>query len=178
LTAVNDRAGRGRASLARRHAPAGAARAAPGAEEEATMRIAVGSQNYRTVTPHAGRTRRWLVFEAAEGVAPVEVARLDLPKAMALHGWEGGGAPHPLHAMDAVLVGSCGAGFIRRMAGHGVRAAVAACEDPLEAVVAFLASGAMERPLSAFASHEAAGGDPRAHDHDHDHGACACAGKA
>ncbi len=139
------------------------------------MRIAVGSQNYRTVTPHAGRTRRWLVFEAAEGAEPVEVARLNLPKDMALHGWEGAGAPHPLHTMDAVLVGSCGAGFIRRMAGHGVRAAVAACEDPRDAVVAFLASGAMATPLSVFAAHAGGGGGHHDHDHDHDHGACACA---
>ena len=31
------------------------------------MKIAVTSQNFRTITPHAGTTRRFLVYEAAEG---------------------------------------------------------------------------------------------------------------
>jgi len=31
------------------------------------MKIAVASQNFRTVTPHAGRTRRFLVYEPSRG---------------------------------------------------------------------------------------------------------------
>ena len=41
------------------------------------MRIAVASQNYRTITKHAGMTRRFLVFEAEQGAAPREVNEAD-----------------------------------------------------------------------------------------------------
>ena len=40
------------------------------------MRIAVTSQNLRTITGHAGKTRRFIVFEAEPGREPVEVDRL------------------------------------------------------------------------------------------------------
>ncbi|HKJ77206.1 MAG TPA: nitrogen fixation protein, partial [Gammaproteobacteria bacterium] len=43
------------------------------------MEIAITSQNFRTVTGHAGKTRRFLVYEAGPGQEPVEVDRLDLP---------------------------------------------------------------------------------------------------
>lgn len=138
------------------------------------MRIAVASQNFRTVTPHAGKTRRWLVYEAGPGVEPVEVERLDLSKEMALHDWQEGGAPHPLFAMDAMLVGTCGGGFIRRMARNGVRAAVATDEDPVAAVRAFLASGAATAPLALDAADDHHHGHD--HGHGHGHGGCTCGG--
>lgn len=97
------------------------------------MKIAVTSQNFRTVTPHAGRTRRFLVYAVEPGGEPVEVERLDLPKEQALHEFHGGGA-HPLDAVDVLIAGSFGEGFVRRMAKRGIVAMRTDATDPLEAV--------------------------------------------
>lgn len=82
------------------------------------MRIAVASQNFRTVTPHAGKTRRFLIFEVATGAPAREAGRLDLPKELSIHEFRGEG-PHPLDEVEAVIAGSAGAGFVRRMAARG-----------------------------------------------------------
>lgn len=100
------------------------------------MRIAVTSQNFRTITGHAGKSRRFLIFEAMAGATPREVERLDLPKEMSFHEFHGDGA-HPVDGVDAVITGSCGAGFARRLAGRGIRVAVTEVEDPLAAVQAY-----------------------------------------
>ena len=63
------------------------------------MKIAVTSQNFRTITPHAGKTLRFLVYEATEGGEPVEVDRLDLPKELSMHEFHADG-PHPLDAIS------------------------------------------------------------------------------
>jgi len=101
------------------------------------MRIAVASQNFRTITPHAGVTRRFLVYEAAPGEAPREVDRLDLPKELAIREFAGAGS-HPLDVVDAVIVGSAGSGFVRRMAARGVATVVTSELDPLRAVTSHL----------------------------------------
>ena len=102
------------------------------------MRIAVTSRNFRTITPHAGMTRRFLVYEAERGGAPVEIDRLDLPKELAIHEY-GDRGPHPLDGVDAVIAGSAGAGFIRHMAARGVKAVATSETDPVTAVAGYLA---------------------------------------
>ena len=116
------------------------------------MRIAVASQNFRTVTGHAGKTRRFLVFEASPGQPAREVERFDLPKEMAFHEFRGDG-PHPLYSVQAVIAGSMGPGFARRLAGRGITAVATSETDPARAADAFVA-----------------GTLPEAEPHDHDHG--------
>jgi len=107
------------------------------------MRIAVTSQNFRAITPHAGATRRFLVYEAEPGKTPREVDRLDLPRGMAMHEFHGPG-PHPLDGVDAILTGGAGNGFVRRMAARNIEAVVTAETDPLTAVKRFVA-GTLDR---------------------------------
>lgn len=102
------------------------------------MRIAVASQNFRTITPHAGVTRRFLVYEAVPGQPLREAARLDLPRQLAMRE-VARTAPHPLDAVDVVLVGSAGPGFLRRMEERGIAAVVTSETDPLGAVAHYLA---------------------------------------
>ncbi len=125
------------------------------------MRIAVTSQNFRTITGHAGRARRFMVFEAEAGQPPRETGRLDLPIEQAIHGYDHR-HPHPLDDMDVLLTGGCGQGFIQHMAARGVRVFVTAETDPLQAVVDLLA-GRVKVP---------APGDG-GHGHDHE-GGCGC----
>ncbi|NBB68919.1 MAG: nitrogen fixation protein [Alphaproteobacteria bacterium] len=87
--------------------------------------IAVASQNARTVTPHAGRTRRFLLFTADADGTVAEAGRYELPKAMTLHGWPRS-RPHPLFCVDVVVVGSAGENFRRKLAEVGVRVVVSA----------------------------------------------------
>lgn len=103
-----------------------------------TMKIAVASQNFRTVTAHAGKTRRFLVFQAAAGAPVVEAERIDLPMGMAMHDFHGDGE-HPLYAVNVIIVGSAGAGFINRLAAHGVEVALTSETDPSAAVGHYLA---------------------------------------
>ncbi|RAI35033.1 nitrogen fixation protein [Rhodoplanes serenus] len=102
------------------------------------MRIAVASDDFRTVTAHAGKACRFLVFETAPGAAPREVARLDLPPEQSIHEFRGDG-PHPLFAMRAVIAGSAGAGFVRRLAGHGVATITTEETDPATAAARYAA---------------------------------------
>ncbi len=114
------------------------------------MRIAVTSQNFKTITGHAGKARRFIVYEAVGGAAPVEVERLDLPKEMSLHDYHG--ADHPLFALglEALITQGAGDGFRLRMARHGIHVHATSASDPIEAVSAV----AMGLPLPAAAPHE------------------------
>lgn len=118
------------------------------------MRIAVASQNFRTVTSHVGRTRRFFIFEAEPGAAAREVDRLDMPKEMALHNYAGDGT-HPLYEVDAIIAGSVGDGFVARMGARGIAAVATSETDPALAAQAFV-EGHLPAPAP----------------HDHDEGAC------
>ena len=119
------------------------------------MRIAVTSQNFRTITGHAGKTRRFLILEVDGQSEPVEVERLDLPAGLSLHDHDG--ANHPLFeaGVTALLTQSAGSGFVQRLARQGIAVHVTSATDPLSAA-ADLAAG---RALPAAAPHD-----------DHDHG--------
>jgi predicted Fe-Mo cluster-binding NifX family protein len=106
------------------------------------MKIAVTSQNFRSITQHAGKTRRFLIFEQDPATGkPREIGRLDLPKEMSMHEYHG--EEHPLFKVDMLVTGSSGEGFKRRMARAGVQVIVTAETDPYSATEA-LFSG---RPL-------------------------------
>lgn len=133
------------------------------------MKIAVTSQNFRTVTPHAGMTRRFLVYEAAEGGKPVEVDRLDLPKELSLHEFHAKG-PHPLDAVDVIIAGSFGEGFATRMAARGIVAVATDLTDPIEAVKEYLAQPRSGGQTAAGTACGCGDGHGQAHQHAHAHG--------
>jgi predicted Fe-Mo cluster-binding NifX family protein len=116
------------------------------------MKIAVTSQNFRTITQHAGKTRRFLIFEqdpTSSGVK--EIARLDLPKEMSMHEFRG--ENHPIFEMDYLITGSGGQGFIQKMASAGVTVLITGEEDPLTAVTAVIEGKPLPPP------------EPHAHTH-------------
>jgi len=121
------------------------------------MRFAITSQNFRTVTGHGGKARRFIVFEAQGPEEIQEVSRLDLPLELAMHGFDDN-LQHPLDGTDILITGSAGDGFVMRMARRGVRVVRTAETDPLEAV-----RGCYLGTLKPPAAHE--------HEHDHAHDA-------
>ncbi len=101
------------------------------------MKIAIASQNWKTVTAHAGKTRRFIVFEAFPGQPPHELERLELPREMTIHEYHGD-APHPLYDMDTIIAASAGDGFIRRLGSKGVKVATTSETHPLAAIAGLL----------------------------------------
>lgn len=131
------------------------------------MRIAVSSQNFRSITGHAGKSRRFIVYNMEPGQAPVEVDRLDLPKEMSLHEYHGD--DHPLFGLglDAVLTGSAGAGFTQRLGRRGIRV-IATAETDIDRALSALAKG---EALPEAPPHDHGNGGGHGHGHGHGHGA-------
>lgn len=101
------------------------------------MKIGVTSQNFRTVTGHAGKTRRFLIYEIDGEGNPVEVDRLDLPKDMSMHEWKG--EAHPIDVVDVLITAGSGEGFVNKMAQRNIRVVRTDETDP-EAAVRALAN--------------------------------------
>lgn len=102
------------------------------------MRIAVTSQNFREITGHAGRARRFLIFDVDAAASVSEVERLDLHKELAMHGFDDH-QPHPLDETDVLITAGAGDGFIHRMARRGIRVVTTSEGDPETVVHAYLA---------------------------------------
>lgn len=133
------------------------------------MKLAVTSQNFRTVTPHAGRTRRFIIYEAAPDGEPIEVDRLDLSKELAMHAFHWKGV-HPLDAAEVLITASCGPGFVRRMATRGIAVVTSAISDPLEAVRTYLAAaraGMLDQPRLEPHHRRGGAGHERGRGHGH-----------
>ncbi len=125
------------------------------------MRFAITSQNFRTITGHAGKARRFMIFEVQSPDEIAEVTRLDLPINMAIHGFDHT-LQHPLDETDILITGSAGDGFVMRMAQRGVRVVRTGETDPIEAIRGcFL--GNLKPPMPH--DHESATEDGHAEDH-------------
>ncbi|SDD97328.1 NifB/NifX family molybdenum-iron cluster-binding protein [Rhodospira trueperi] len=132
------------------------------------MRIGFTSLNFKTITGHAGRTNRFLVFDLAEDGTATELDRLDLPPEMSMHEFHQAG-PHPLDALDVLVTKECGAEFITRMAGRGVRVVMSPEDTDPASVLKGIAEGRVN--VSGAGAHDCAcGHDHHDHDHDHHHG--------
>lgn len=120
------------------------------------MKIAVTSQNFRTVTGHAGMARRFIVFDAAAVSGVEEITRLDLPPDMAFHGFAGG--PHPIDGVEVLVTGGAGDGFVAKMAARGIRVVRTGQPDPRLAVEEVLRGDVTPPPPHDHAPHGPAEG--------------------
>jgi predicted Fe-Mo cluster-binding NifX family protein len=130
------------------------------------MRIAVSSQNFRSITGHAGKSRRFIIYELAPGQAPREIDRLDLPREQSLHEYHGDDHPLFTQGLDAVVTGSAGAGFVQRLGRRGIRV-LATAETDIERALTAVADG---EPLPEAPPHDHGSGDGHGHGHGHGHG--------
>ena len=112
------------------------------------MKIGFTSQNFKTITGHAGKTRRFLVYEVTEDGSVTELDRIDLPKEMAMHNYRGD--EHPIFELDLLLTGGCGAGFINRLAQYDVRVMATGETSPAETIEKLLKG----EPILAPQPHE------------------------
>jgi predicted Fe-Mo cluster-binding NifX family protein len=116
------------------------------------MRIGVTSQNFRTITAHAGRARRFMIYEDFPDGQIQRTGMLDLPIEMSIHGYPRNSA-HPIDGLDVLITGSCGSGFLRKLADRGIRVIVTSETDPETAVKAVL-SGAELPPGELEEDHQ------------------------
>ncbi len=100
------------------------------------MKIAVTSQNRKTVTAHAGRCRKFWIFTVENGQI-TDKTLLELPKEQSFHD-SPSNAAHPIDEMDVLLVGGMGSGLAARLQKRGVLAQVTGETDPDAAVASFL----------------------------------------
>jgi uncharacterized protein (DUF302 family)/predicted Fe-Mo cluster-binding NifX family protein len=126
-------------------------------------KIAVTSQNFRTVTGHAGKARRFLILDDTGR----ELDRLDLPKEMSFHEWHGADdAPHPLDGVDVLITAGAGQGFRQRLARRGIRVEATGEGDPATAVRLLLA-GQLPPPRPEEDDHHEGHEHPHPHTHHH-----------
>lgn len=103
------------------------------------MKIAVASQNRKAVTAHAGKCRRFWIYEIQDGEVTGRDL-LELTKDQSFHE-----APpymsHPLDEVSVLICGGMGEGLKHRLGVKGIEAVVTQETDP-DKVVAdyFLAS--------------------------------------
>lgn len=131
------------------------------------MKIGVSSQNFKTITGHAGKGRRFIYFDVDGKGNVEETDRLDLPKSMSIHETIDS-SPHPLDELDVLITAEAGAGFLNKMAGRGVKVVMTSATDPLDAVKSYVAGEELP-PAYLVADEE--------HEHDHQHaGGGGCCG--
>jgi predicted Fe-Mo cluster-binding NifX family protein len=121
-------------------------------EHEANVKIAVTSQNRKTITEHAGRCRKFWVFNI-ENNRVIDKEMLELAKVQSFHE-SSQHAPHPIDHVDVLIAGGMGQGLMNRLESKGIKGVVTKEEDPERAVSLYLSGSLISE---------------QAHQHDHDH---------
>jgi predicted Fe-Mo cluster-binding NifX family protein len=124
------------------------------------MQIAVTSQNRKTITEHAGKCRKFWIYDIEKN----EVAGkwlIELSMAQSFH------ASHhelaePLADINVLITASMGAGLHQRLKQNGILPVVTLEDNPDTAVSAFLENRLDNLPIDR--SHHCFG-----HNHDNDH---------
>ncbi len=120
------------------------------------MKIAVASQNRKSVTGHTGKCRKFWIYEVAARKITGKTL-LELPREQSLHEHHDAES-HPLAGVQVLITGGMGEGLARRLAGMGIEGLVTTESRPEQAVEAYLAG---TLPLGQPETHSG-------HDH-HDH---------
>ncbi len=102
------------------------------------MRFALTTQDFESITPHAGRARKFLVFEAEAGTEPVKIKHLEIGEDQIFHIFDGNG-PHPLDEVQVVITGNAREKFIRKCSDRGIQAVLTSESDPMTAIKGFFA---------------------------------------
>lgn len=100
------------------------------------MKIAVTSQNRKTVTEHAGRCRKFWLY-TIEDMQVVDKTLLELSKEQSFRE----SSPldkHPLDDIDVLVTAGAGARLAPRLAKKGIKLITSSESDPDTAVATFL----------------------------------------
>ena len=109
-------------------------------------KIAVCSQNRKTVTEHAGKCRKFWVYDIEHGRV-VGKNLLELPLEQSFHEI-GDGQAHPLDEVDVLITGSIGDGLRQRLRQRGILGVVTSETDLDQAIASFLAGNLKSAPVA------------------------------
>jgi predicted Fe-Mo cluster-binding NifX family protein len=96
------------------------------------MKIAITSQNRKTITGHAGKCRKFWIFDLEDNQI-VNKELLELPIEQAFHN-SSPQQPHPLDNINILISGGMGQGLIRRLEDKGIQALITSETDPQQAI--------------------------------------------
>lgn len=116
------------------------------------MKVAVASSDFTKVAGHAGRARKWLIYQVEADGSIAAPSRMELEHDNVFHYAEDG-RPHPLDQVDALIAQSAGEGFLKNMERRGVEAVLTGETDPDKAVQDYLAHAVMPpkpRPIGSL----------------------------
>ncbi|MBE9549717.1 MAG: NifB/NifX family molybdenum-iron cluster-binding protein [Proteobacteria bacterium] len=100
------------------------------------MKIAVTSQNRKTITEHAGRCRKFWIFNIR--MNKIEDKELiELPKSQSFHD-SSAREPHPLDDIDVLITGGMGRGMVKRLEQKSIKALMTKESDPEKAILRYL----------------------------------------
>ncbi len=100
------------------------------------MKIAVTSQNRRTITEHAGKCRKFWIYHVDQGQTTQRELR-ELSLEQSFHE-SSPHQPHPLDDVQVLITASMGPGLQQRLAAKGITALMTSETDPDRAVAAYL----------------------------------------
>ncbi len=134
-------------------------------------KIAISSQDKKTITGHAGKCRNFVIY-TVDTEGNYTTKPLNLEKGEALHdSFQGTSQSNPIFDMDIFLTQSIGQGAIEKLATKNVRTYIIEETDPETAI-----NKLIEGTLKAFSNV----GHHHDHEHGHDHGqghaGCNCGG--
>ncbi len=115
------------------------------------MKIAITSQNRKTITGHAGKCRKFWIYEV-ENNQVLGRNLLELPMEQSFHE-SNHNAPHPLDDMNVLICGGMGPGLRYRLKQKGIEAHATPETDPDRAVAAWLEGRLEELPPEAGHDH-------------------------
>lgn len=127
------------------------------------MKIAVTSQNRKTITSHAGKCRKFWVY-AVEDNCVRGKQLLEIPLSQSFHESDHE-APHPLDGVKLLISGGHGRGLQFRLQQMGIVALATAETDPDKAVAAWLAGNLIEK--APYQHDEQKHGQGHGHGHGH-----------
>lgn len=82
------------------------------------MKIALASQNRRSLTAHAGKCRHFFIVDTDR---PDILQSRELPLSQVLHVWSGEGT-HFLEGIELLVAASIGSGVVEKLSRRGIRA--------------------------------------------------------
>jgi predicted Fe-Mo cluster-binding NifX family protein len=107
------------------------------------MKIAVTSQNRREITSHAGKCRKFWIYQIDEQKQVQDKQLLELPLEQSFHN-SPANQPHPLDGIDVLISQGMGNGMLNRLQRMNAEAVMTLEKQPDVAVEQFLA-GTLQR---------------------------------
>ena len=100
------------------------------------MQIALTSQNRKTITGHAGKCRKFWIYDVEKGeVVRKQLVELALEQSFHANHHD---LARPLAGMNTLITGGLGNGLYLRLMQSGILPVITLEQDPDSAVVAFL----------------------------------------